>query len=1202
MTRIIPLLLTATLILCFSTSNAQVVFDPVNMDPSLQVADARGIVLADYDNDGDDDIFISGRPSRLIRNNGDWTFEDVTAIAGLGGHDSYTALWIDLNNDGLVDLVSSSWQQSAVFMNRGQGRLEEVSSFDINRRQALLGGDLNGDGWLDVFSANLNAPHELLINAGGGLLIDEGQPRGVATTHVGMGGVLVDMDMDGDLDVYLVYDSYDTSELFENDGSGNFINVAENYGLNTESQAMGIDEDDLNGDGRPDFYITNLFENYLLMSQPDGTYAETGAVSGTDDYGMGWGTRVFDANNDGSGDIYVHNSYNFSFYPNKLYINRGDNTFDDAAAGTPLENLQSGYGMATSDLDNDGLQDILLVNTDEEGSFRIFRNRTVEPGKWLQIDLVGSAVNAFGVGSRIEVYSGDLRLTRQVRAGAGWLSQHGFRQHFGLGHHEMIDSVIVYWPDGSEDRYFDLAADRRYILSQGSSATLYDAEVYSAALSASVLPDEPQVELPELPDESLSIARQWNEALLLAIRNDYARPTVHARNLFHLSIAMYDAWAILNGNNTYLIGKAIHGFESDFEGFRLTSDLESAQREAISYAAYRLLEYRFSSSPGRGITGVYIRSLMERAGYDRNFRSTNYSGGSPAALGNYIAQQMIQYGQQDGSNEADNYENLYYTPVNASLFPFEPGNPDISDPNRWQPLELINFIDQSGNADGSIPPFLGPEWGNVFPFAMDDTDAIVRERDGGSYRIYHDPGHPPYISETEGLDDRYKWTHTMVSVWGSHLDPEDGIMIDISPGAMGNNTSYPSDPSQYAGFYDYFEGGDGSEGYSVNPVTGEAYNPNIVPRGDFARVLAEFWADGPDSETPPGHWFTLLNYVSDHPMFEGRWMGEGPVMDELEWYVKAYLVMGGGMHDAAISAWSIKGYYDYIRPISAIRYMAERGQSSDPDLPSFDPHGLPLIPGFVELIEAGDPLAGPDNEYAGEVRVYTWRGHAFIENPETDKAGVGWIRAKEWFSYQRPTFVTPPFAGYISGHSTFSSAAAEVLSLITGSEFFPGGVGEFIARRNEFLVFEEGPSMDIVLQWARYRDAADQSSMSRIWGGIHPPADDIPGRLIGIEVGTDAVAEGNRIFNGETITSTEIIIRGTLSVYPNPARSNGVINIQPADGFMEIRLLDLSGRQIWKEARKDGTPSVRLPVLAEGLYLLEISNRNGRDAVRLLVR
>ena len=130
--------------------------------------------------------------------------------------------------------------------------------------------------------------------------------------------------------------------------------------------------------------------------------------------------------------------------------------------------------------------------------------------------------------------------------------------------------------------------------------------------------------------------------------------------------------------------------------------------------------------------------------------------------------------------------------------------------------------------------------------------------------------------------------------------------------------------------------------------------------------------------------------------------------------------------------------------------------------------------------------------------------HRFDDDPATDVAGTGWILAENWWPYQRPSFVTPPFAGYVSGHSTYSRAAAEVLTALTGDAYFPGGMSDFRIPANDFLVFERGPSVDMTLQWATYRDAADQCSLSRIWGGIHPPADDIPGRLIGVKVGLDA--------------------------------------------------------------------------------------------------
>ena len=150
----------------------------------------------------------------------------------------------------------------------------------------------------------------------------------------------------------------------------------------------------------------------------------------------------------------------------------------------------------------------------------------------------------------------------------------------------------------------------------------------------------------------------------------------------------------------------------------------------------------------------------------------------------------------------------------------------------------------------------------------------------------------------------------------------------------------------------------------------------------------------------------------------------------------------------------------------------------------------------------------------GKIKFRAWRGPDFITDPETDIAGVDWILAENWWPYQRPSFVTPPFAGYVSGHSTYSRAAAEILTALTGDPYFPGGMSGFTITANEFLVFEDGPSVDMALEWATYRDASDQCSLSRIWGGIHPPADDIPGRLIGIEIGGDAFDHAATYFDG----------------------------------------------------------------------------------------
>jgi hypothetical protein len=709
-----------------------------------------------------------------------------------------------------------------------------------------------------------------------------------------------------------------------------------------------------------------------------------------------------------------------------------------------------------------------------------------------------------------------------------------------------------------------------------------------------------------------SIARQWNEMLLTSIRNDFARPTVHARNLFHVSAAVYDAWAVFNSEKAspYLLGNNLNGFSSFFSGYtpEASVDIETQMETAISYAAYRMLMQRFAFSPGGQTLLNQITNLMTGLGYDPDFTSVDFSTGSAAALGNYIALQYLSYGLDDGSHEEFDFANFYYQPVNEPLEPEKPGNPDITDLNRWQPLALTNFIDQSGNPIATAPRFLSPEWGNVYGFSLTDDDRTTFQRDGNDYHVYNDPGTPPLVEEevSSGEND-YHWGFELVSIWGSHLDPSDGVMWDISPGNSGNISELPTTFAALRDFYNEEDGGDPGQGRAMNPKTGEPYAPNMVPRGDYARVLAEFWADGPDSETPPGHWFTILNYVSDHEQVVKKFKGEGETLSDLEWDIKAYFILGGAMHDSAISAWSIKGWYDYIRPVSAIRAMAGLGQSSDPTLPNYHVNGITLKEGFIELVEAGDPLAGLGDEHVGKVKLYTWKGPDYIDEPETDEAGVDWILAENWWPYQRPTFVTPPFAGYVSGHSTFSRAAAEVLTLLTGDEYFPGGMGEFHALKNEFLVFEEGPSVDVTLQWATYRDASDQTSLSRIWGGIHPPADDIPGRIIGEKIGVQAFAHAEAYFERNLVTGIEepIAFEG-LSFGPNPVATGETVHITvPAfKGLLNVSLIDPAGVKVSETTLMPDNNRIGISTsgLNPGLYLIQLHDQERSATLKLMVR
>ena len=623
-----------------------------------------------------------------------------------------------------------------------------------------------------------------------------------------------------------------------------------------------------------------------------------------------------------------------------------------------------------------------------------------------------------------------------------------------------------------------------------------------------------------------TVVRKCLDATLTAIANDGLGPTVHARNLFHLSIAMYDSWAAYDEKSSmYLVGNQIGDFTSEFDGFQYNgTNLDSARNVTIVFAAMRLMEMRFSLYSSKHRSVERFTDLCDSLGYDFRFRSNDYSSGSPAALGNYIAEEIFRFGEQDGSNEENGYEPIHYGPSNAAFNPGKPGAGNLSDPNHWQPIYMRDYIEQKG-LDPTLPQwnwklafhqevFVTPEWGNVVPFSFTESDLTEHERDG-PFKVYLDPGQPPHLTDNPRDQSSKDYRNGFVQniIWSSLLDPADSVRIDISPSGLGSSPDLPDNPSQFDNYYGLFDGSiKNRKPHRKNPITKKQYEPNVVLRADYLRVIAEYWVDAINTSSPPGHWLNHLSLTSYDPKFERKWRGEGPSLSQLEWDVKSYFVMAGAMHDAAISCWGIKGYYDYVRPITAIRYMGVKGQSSDSLKPNFHVHGLPLIEGHIELVEDGDPLVGDSLENLHKIKLWCWKGPDYVDDQFTDVAGVGWILAENWWPYQRYSFATPSFAGYVSGHSTFSPCGAEVLTMITGSPYFPGGMHSFTAKKNEFLEFEDGPTEDITLQWATYHDAALETCLSRIYGGIHPPADDIPARKIGIRVAKKTLEKAETYF------------------------------------------------------------------------------------------
>ncbi len=600
-----------------------------------------------------------------------------------------------------------------------------------------------------------------------------------------------------------------------------------------------------------------------------------------------------------------------------------------------------------------------------------------------------------------------------------------------------------------------------------------------------------------VPNPNYSIARNWNERTLEGIRMDTPHPPGQARNLFTFSVCMYDAWAAYDPNAVGFIYRAKH----------TAPDVAAARREAISYAMYRMMLERHAYSRTATNQAGANPAFMAALGYDTNNVSRDTS--TPAGVGNSIYDAVSAWFINDGSRQTNgtpfplaNPPVAYpdypvghprrYQFVNGMCNPFAHGTTDgtnntLFDVNKWQRLIVAGSIDQNGFPQNPLQGYLGAQWLWVRTFSLGRTD---------SDKPWIDPGPPPFLGTA--TDWEFKTNLVSVIRASSQLTTQDGVTVDISPATIGNNTLGAND----------------GNGYTVNPVTGQPYASNIVLRGDFTRALTEFWADGPTSETPPGHWNAIANHVSDD-MTSWRIGGTGPEVDRLEWDVKLYFALNAAVFDAGCAAWSVKRYYNGWRPLSAIRHCGGLGQSSEPGLPSYHPSGLPLVPNLIELVTDATVASGRHAGLTpGKIAVYSWPGQP--EFPQDETSGVKWVHAEDWMTYQKKTFVTPGFPGYISGHSTFSRAAAEVMTAITGSKWFPHGLGTYTLPS---LVNEAGPTQPVTLQWASFYDAADQVGLSRIWGGIHPPADDLPGRRVGSEVGKSAWNLARRFFDGSVANS-----------------------------------------------------------------------------------
>ena len=833
--------------------------------------------------------------------------------------------------------------------------------------------------------------------------------------------------------------------------------------------------------------------------------------------------------------------------PTALFVNNGTGIFTDETRDSGITDFALGRAIIVFDYDQDGDEDFVITNN--SGSPVFYRSdASTNVNSWLRLKFVGTESNRDAFGTDVRVTTGDKTQRLHFNPTNAYLGQRESVLHVGLGTGiTAVDSIEVTWPSGVVQTVTSLAANSVHTITEtttvalsapiitvppeggtfakGETVTLtteasanpapvylwskngqpisgetrstlrlenvhpFDAASYSVTVvnpEGSATSSSAQITV-TLDPAAHSVARWWNEFLLDAIRTDFPDPTVHSRNLYHTSAAMWDAyWAYEQGGwnqAAALFHQATPSTLSD-----------TAQTEAISHAAFTVLSTRYANSPGKERSQFGFRWLMQRYGFNPD--NTTTVGDTPAAIGNRIGAAVLAAGLVDGSNEANHYaDNSGYVARNNPLRIDFPGTV-MAAPNFWQPLAFDVLITQNGiPLEETTQTFLGVNWREVTPFALNKPT---------SNTIALDPGGPPQLGTA--TDQAFKNQAVEVVAFSALLDPSLSEMIDISPGARLNNPL----------------GTNNGTGRSLNPITGAPYAPNVVNHADYGRILAEFWADGPDSETPPGHWNTLHNEITDDPRFERRYLGTGEPLDPLAWDVQAYLSINGAMHDAAIAAWTLKRQYDLARPVSMIRYLASKGQSSDPNGPSYSPEGIPLVTDLIEVITDATAAAGQRHahlsDYIGKIALRAWAGEpGDIHN---DVGGVAWIIAADWLPYQKSTFVSPAFAAYVSGHSTFSRAGAEVLTLLTGTSFFPGGMGSFHFEAGEFLDFENGPSADVTLQWASYYDAADQAGLSRLYGGIHIEADDLVGRRLGSRIGFDAFRKAHGLRYGQLADPT----------------------------------------------------------------------------------
>jgi enediyne biosynthesis protein E4 len=475
---------------------------------------ASGGGWLDYDGDGDLDLYLlQGAPppgsplagaSNVLYENREGRFVDVTELAGVGDSSFSMGLCAgDIDADGRLDFLVTNFGPDRLYRNQGAGRFAEVGGVaGVAGRgwsSSCAFGDIDGDGDQDLYvthyldfeyatnpdctepatrrrlycqpTAFSGVTDSLFVNKGDGTFREEGRQRGLAVgaAEKGMGVLMVDLDGDGDLDIYVANDGT-PNRHYVNDGRGNFIDegLMSGTAVNVFGQpeaSMGLAAGDVDGDGLVDLVLTHfaLETNTLYRASSRGQYDDVSRASGIGPLSLryvGWGVQLFDADNDGDLDLAVVNGHieddlaaiepGLEYaQPRWLLENQGDGSFRDIAAesGEVWGRKNIGRGLAAGDFNDDGRVDLLITNTN--GRTELLENRWHSENHWLGVSLTGPAANPLALGATLWLRGGDHEQVREVSSGGSFQSQSDLRQHFGLGRHGGPVELEVRWPDGT---------------------------------------------------------------------------------------------------------------------------------------------------------------------------------------------------------------------------------------------------------------------------------------------------------------------------------------------------------------------------------------------------------------------------------------------------------------------------------------------------------------------------------------------------------------------------------------------------------------------------------------------------------------------------------------------------------------------------------------------------------------------------------